>query len=60
MGEMNITKKMLEKLREGRAEQARKAAEQFITEDKESDNFLTRSKILMQEAVDGTKKKNLN
>jgi hypothetical protein len=57
MGEMNITKKMLEKLREGRTEQAKKAAEQFITEGKESDNFLTRSKILMQEAVDGAKKK---
>lgn len=57
MGEMSITKKMLAKLREGKDAQARKAAEQFVTEDKESDNFLTRSKILMQEAVDGSKKK---
>jgi hypothetical protein len=57
MSEMNITKKMLEKLREGRVRQAREAAEQFVTEDVEKDNFLTRSKVLMEEAVDNSKKK---
>ena len=36
---------------------ARKAAEQFVTEEKENDNFLTRTKILMQEAIDENKKK---
>lgn len=54
--EREITKKMLEKLREGRAKQAYDAAQQFITEEKENDNFLTRSKILMKEAVDSKKK----
>jgi hypothetical protein len=59
MNDMNITKKMLEKLREGRVRQAREAADQFITEEKENDNFVTRSKILMEEAVDNSKKKAL-
>lgn len=53
----NITKKMLATLRKGRVDQARWAAEQFVTEEKENDNFLTRSKILMQEAVEENKKK---
>jgi hypothetical protein len=57
MGEMNITKKMLATLRQGRVDEARRAAEQFVTEEQERDNFLTRSKILMQEAVDNNKKK---
>lgn len=57
MGEMNITKKMLATLRQGRVDEARKAAEQFVTEEKENDNFLTRSKILMKEAVENNKKK---
>jgi len=57
MNDMSITKKMLEKLREGRVRQAREAADQFITEEKENDNFVTRSKILMEEAVDNSKKK---
>jgi hypothetical protein len=53
----NVTKKMLETLRRGRVEQAKWAAEQFIDESvEENDNFLTRSKILMQEAVDDKKK----
>lgn len=53
----NVTKKMLETLRRGRVEQAKWAAEQFIDESvEERDNFLTRSKILMQEAVDDKKK----
>ena len=52
----NVTKKMLETLRRGRVEQAKWAAEQFIDESvEERDNFLTRSKILMQEAVDDKK-----
>ena len=57
MNEMCMTKKMLAKLRENRAMQAKKAADQFVTEEKEKDNFLTRSKILMEEAVDNSKKK---
>ena len=57
MGEKNITKKMLETLRRGRIEEARKKAEYFVVEEKENDNFLTRSKILMEEAVQDNKKK---
>lgn len=57
MGEMNITKKMLATLRQGRVDEARRAAEQFVTEEQEKDNFLTRSKILMEEAIQGNKKK---
>lgn len=52
-----MTKKMLAKLRENRVMQAKKAADQFVTEEKEKDNFLTMSKILMEEAVDNSKKK---
>ncbi len=57
MGEKNITKKMLETLRRGRIEEARKKAEYFVVEEQEKDNFLTRSKILMEEAVQENKKK---
>ena len=57
MEENRITKKMLDKLREGRDRQAREAAEQFVVEAKEEDNFLTRSKTLMEEAVQNSKKK---
>lgn len=57
MGEMNITKKMLDTLRKGRVDEARKAAEQFVTEEQERDNFLTRNKILMEEAIKENKKK---
>jgi hypothetical protein len=57
MNEMSVTKKMLAKLRENRAMQAKQAADQFVTEEKEQDNFLTRSKVLMEEAVDNSKKK---
>ena len=54
----NITKKMLATLRKGRVEQAKWAEEQFVNESlEEKDNFLTKSKILMQEAVDESKKK---
>ena len=57
MNEMSVTKKMLAKLRENRVMQAKQAADQFVTEEKEQDNFLTRSKVLMEEAVDNSKKK---
>ncbi len=57
MEEKIITRKMLDKLREGRDRQAREAAEQFVVEAKEEDNFLTRSKTLMEEAVESSKKK---
>lgn len=57
MSERSITKKMLETLRKGRVDEARKAAEDFVVEAKESDNFLTRSRILMEEAVQENKKK---
>ena len=57
MNEYSMTRKMLDTLRKGRVEQARKAAEQFVTEDKERDNFLTQARILMQEAVEDSKKK---
>jgi transcriptional/translational regulatory protein YebC/TACO1 len=57
MNENSMTRKMLDTLRKGRVEQARKAAEQFVTEDKERDNFLTQARILMEEAVEDSKKK---
>jgi hypothetical protein len=57
MNEANITKKMLDKLREGRYAKEREAVSQFVVEEKENDNFLTRSKTLMEEAVNGNKKK---
>ncbi len=57
MEERDITKRMLDKLREGKDRQAREAAEQFVVESKEEDNFLTRSKTLMEEAVMNNKKK---
>jgi hypothetical protein len=57
MSERSITKKMLETLRKGRVDEARKAAEDFVMEAKENDNFLTRSRILMEEAVNESKKK---
>lgn len=57
MNEMSVTKKMLAKLRENKDRQAREAAEQFIVEETEKDNFLNRSKTLMEEAVKESKKK---
>jgi hypothetical protein len=57
MNEMSVTKKMLAKLRENKDRQAREAAEQFVMEDVEKDNFLTMSKTLMEEAVQESKKK---
>ena len=57
MSERSITKKMLAKLRENRDRQAREAAEQFVVEEEEKENFLTKSKVLMEEAVKMNKKK---
>lgn len=57
MGEKEITKRMLNKLRERRCEKEREFAKQFVSENVEKDNFLTRAKILMEEA---TKKKTIN
>ena len=57
MNEMSVTKKMLAKLRENKDRQAKEAAEQFIMENTEKDNFLNRSKTLMEEAVKESKKK---
>lgn len=55
--EMSMTKKMLAKLREGRVNQAREASMVFEKEERVHDNFLTRSKILMEEVVTDNKKK---
>ena len=60
VNENEITKKMLNKLRENRYSQAKRAADTFVMEEKENDNFITRAKILMEEAVDDNKKKSLN
>jgi len=59
MNEANITKKMLDTLRSKRSRdiQEREAAKLFVVEKKENDNFLTRSKVLMNEAVEDNKKK---
>jgi len=54
--EMTITKKMLAKLRENKVNQAKAASQEFVMEEKENDNFVTRSKILMEEAVNDKKK----
>ena len=55
MDEMTITKRMLSKLREGKDEQARKAAEIFVKEEKENDNFVNQARILMDEAINKKK-----
>jgi hypothetical protein len=47
-----FTKKMLSKLREGRNRILDEAEKPFKSEHVENDNFLTRSKILMEEAVE--------
>lgn len=59
MNEMSITKKMLAKLREGKDNQAKQASQIFVKENEEVDNFVNRSKILMEEAVKNNKKKTL-
>lgn len=52
---MSITKKMLAKMREHRVNQAKEASTTFVKESTEQDNFITRSKILMEEAVNKKK-----
>ena len=54
--EMSITKKMLATLRENRYAKEVEASKVFVNEKKENDNFITRSKILMEEAVNDKKK----
>jgi hypothetical protein len=54
--EMSITKKMLATLREGRYTKEVEASKVFVNEKKENDNFITRSKILMEEAINDKKK----
>lgn len=55
MSERGITKRMLDKLREHRTDKERKNQSEFVTESVEKDNFLTRSRILMEEAVNKKK-----
>ena len=57
MREIDFTKKMLSKLRESRDKRLEEAEKAFTSAPIEHDNFLTKSKILMEEAV---KKNNLN
>lgn len=55
MNERVVTKKMLSKIREGRVRKANEINEEFKFEPREFDNFLTRSKILMEEASSDNK-----
>lgn len=55
-----MTKKMLGILRRNKVEQARNASKEFVSESVEKDNFLTRHRVLMEEAVNESKKKALN
>lgn len=58
----DFTKKMLKTIREGVENAKKYTAEPLIVEEtvNEEDNFLTRSKILMEEAEGKCQKKNLN
>lgn len=60
--EREITKNMLKALRKGADEKARLVDEEFkkMAESTENDTYLSRMKILMEEAVDADKKKVLN
>lgn len=60
--EREITKNMLKALRKGADEKARLVEEEFkkMAESTENDTYLSRMKILMEEAVDASKKKALN
>lgn len=60
--EREITKNMLKALRKGADEKARLVEEEFkkMAESTENDTYLSRMKILMEEAVDADKKKVLN
>ena len=55
--EMSITKKMLGKIRESRYNQYLEKTKDLVTEEKVDDNFITKSKTLMKEAVENSKKK---
>lgn len=46
-----ITKKMLETLRKGRVEQARKAAQEFLNEQTEDDKDISKAKAIIEEAA---------
>lgn len=54
--EMSITKKMLATLRENRYAKEVEVSKVFVNEKKENDNFITRSKILMEEVINDKKK----
>lgn len=59
MGERDITKKMLNTIRNG-VEKAKNVHPLVNEEKKEYDNFLTRAEILMEEAEKNSEKKTLN
>ena len=56
MSEVSVTKKMLDTLRSSRTVKEEAAQKEFKFEGVEKDNFLSRSKILMEEAVKNKKK----
>ena len=56
MSEVSVTKKMLDTLRSRRTVKEEAAQKEFKFEGVEKDNFLSRSKILMEEAVKNKKK----
>lgn len=56
MSEISVTKKMLDTLRSRRTVKEEAAQKEFKFEGVEKDNFLSRSKILMEEAVKDKKK----
>lgn len=56
MSEVSVTKKMLDTLRSSRTVKEEAAQKEFKFEGIEKDNFLSRSKILMEEAVKNKKK----
>ena len=58
MNERLVTKKMLSKLREGMDKKAKEIQEEFKFTPKERDNFLTRSRILMEEVVNESVEEN--
>ncbi len=60
MDEKKLTKKMLDTLRAHRYAKEEQASKDFAFESQEKDNFLSRGRILMSEAVNSSKKKALN
>ena len=53
----DITRKMIKVIRDHKDKDGIEKSKYFISERKEEDNFLTRSKILMEEAAEKSKKK---